>query len=294
MSRIERKLYRWLERTFEGRPAFTVAVGLGLVVVIGITDYLTGIEASSAVFYLLPISLGAWFASRRSGLALAAVCTVVWYGVNHEQPFAPRAIHWWNGTMMLCMFVFATLLLARLRSELHQAQALARTDPLTGAANRRAFYDTVALEIRRMRRNPRTLTLAYLDLDNFKEVNDLLGHSVGDDLLCEVARCIKEQVRQTDLSARLGGDEFAIFLPETGAPGAATLVAKVNEVLLQAMIDRDWPVTCSIGVVTFETPPASVDAIIQKADALMYQVKRGGKNQIRCEVIGAEPVPAAP
>ena len=290
-SKIERKLFRWVERTFDGRPTFTLVVGFVLIAVIGVADYVTGIEASSSVFYLLPISLGAWFGSQRSGLLLAVVCAFVWYTVNHDQPFAPRAINWWNGSMMLSVFLFATLLLARLRNELHQAQALARTDPLTGAANRRAFYDIVALEIRRMRRNPRTLTLAYLDLDNFKEVNDLLGHSVGDDLLCAVANAIKEQIRQTDLAARLGGDEFAVFLPETGSPGAATLVAKVNEALLQAMIDRDWPVTCSIGVVTYETAPASVDAIIQKADALMYQVKRGGKNQIRYEVIGAEPAP---
>ncbi|MBL8795341.1 MAG: GGDEF domain-containing protein [Planctomycetia bacterium] len=289
---VEQHVNEVLHRYFDGQPTL-VAVAAGLVVVgaIGYLDYSTGEALSFAAVYLIPIGFGAWYGNTRAGLILAAASTVAGTTVSLGDPGMAPVIAGWNALMRCIFFVITSTLLSRLRDELRSAQRLANTDPLTGAANRRRFYETVQQELRRAARHPRPLTLAYLDLDHFKEINDLLGHAVGDQLLHHVVRIVQEHIRGTDLVARLGGDEFAIFLPETDAEGAQALLPRLHELLLQAMIDRNWPVTFSIGVVTFDRPPASVDTVIQRADALMYQVKRAGKNQVRYEQADAPDAP---
>jgi diguanylate cyclase (GGDEF)-like protein/PAS domain S-box-containing protein len=156
----------------------------------------------------------------------------------------------------------------------------ARLDFLTRIANRRAFYEIAFTESARARRYGRSLTLIYLDLDNFKQVNDTYGHEVGDELLIEVAATIRSNVRTTDTVARLGGDEFALLLPETDQDAALLVTNKLREVLLNSMQRKNWPVTVSIGLVTFSTPPESVEEMVKQADAVMYSVKARGKNSI--------------
>lgn len=161
---------------------------------------------------------------------------------------------------------------------------LARIDPLTGVANRRAFYEFAAVEKSRGDRYGRPLTVAYLDVDNLKVVNEKLGPPIGDAVLLAVAITIHSNLRDTDVVARLGGDEFAILLPETGAEAAETVVQKLRTLLLEAMKKNDWPVTFSIGVVTYNKPPESPEEMVRKADDLMYVVKASGKDAIKQEV----------
>jgi diguanylate cyclase (GGDEF)-like protein len=129
-------------------------------------------------------------------------------------------------------------------------------------------------------------------VDDFKQVNDHLGHSAGDRLLRTVADTIRENVRGIDVVARLGGDEFAILMPETDGAAAGVVVRRVRRRLLDAARAGGWPVTFSIGVVTFDTPPASCDEMLQAADDLMYAAKRHGKNAIR-QRVAARPATAA-
>lgn len=265
-------------------PVTLIVLCTAMIGLIGMAESFASDDA--AIFYLIPISLATWYGSRSLGSACALVSASIWFIANYGLQAGSGLGVYWHAGSRFGFFLVTIFLLDRLRIELQRAEALARTDPLTGAANGRAFYETVGSEIRRMARNPRPLTLAYLDLDNFKEVNDLLGHSTGDQLLCVVVKTLHEHLRQTDVIARLGGDEFAIFLPETPQEGAMTLLGKLNDLLLQTMIDKNWPVTCSMGVVTFPMAPESVDRIIQRADALLYAAKRGGKNQIRYETVG--------
>jgi len=140
-------------------------------------------------------------------------------------------------------------------------------------------------EIERCRRSGRPITIGYVDLDCFKLVNDTKGHAEGNDVLREVGHTIKQAVRPQDVPARLGGDEFGLVLPETNKDEAAAVFQRLMGSLRLAMQNRNAPVTFSIGVVTFSKPPASVEAMIKRADDLMYRVKKNGKDAIQHELV---------
>jgi len=171
-----------------------------------------------------------------------------------------------------------------LKNGLEREKALARTDSLTQIANRRAFYELASTEINRAHRYKRPFTIVSMDLDNFKIVNDRFGHKIGDTLLCSVANTIQKNIRATDVVARLGGDEFTVLLPEIGAESARVVAHKLQKELLDTMQTNEWPVTFSMGVVTFNSAPATVDEMLKKADTLMYSAKQSGKNIIKQEV----------
>src|SRR6266481_356271 len=157
---------------------------------------------------------------------------------------------------------------------------LARIESLTGLANRRAFYEGAELERKRSLRRSRPLSIAYLDLDNFKQINDRNGHEVGDELLACVGSIMRANLRAEDLVARLGGDEFAVLLPESDYQAASIAVAKLHRILTAEVQKRCWPVGVSLGMVTFQSIPENVEDMVHAADELMYTVKRDGKNRI--------------
>jgi diguanylate cyclase (GGDEF)-like protein len=282
-SPAERSLLTWLE----GAPAYLVfPAGLALIGLTGLTDYLLGPELSFAVFYLLPISVAAWRGGFALGILFALLSTLVWHAVSMAHGAGTELyVYLWNGVVRFAFFAITSSLVARLRSVLLHQHALARTDPLTGAANGRTFYERAQVEINRAGRTERPLTVAYVDVDNFKEVNDRRGHLAGDDLLRQVARAMRKNTRAIDLVARLGGDEFTLLLPETDGPGALASLARLREDLLRTAARGDWPVTFSIGAATFHGPPRDVDVLVRRVDSLMYRVKRHGKNRIEHEVV---------
>ena len=262
---------------------WTVAAGLLLISLLGVIDYLTGYEFSFAVFYLLPVALVAWFAGRRLGLLIATISAATWQYANllAGESFSSLVVPYWNAATRLGFFVVVVLLLARLRETLLRQTELARTDFLTRALNQRAFYDSAEIEIERARRYRRSFSLAYLDADNFKAVNDRFGHHVGSQLLVRVVEVMKQNLRSTDVVARLGGDEFAVLLPETDAGEAQELVEKLRQKLHQEMMASGWPVTFSIGALTCQNPPESVDEMLKIVDGLMYEAKKDGKDTLR-------------
>ncbi len=127
-------------------------------------------------------------------------------------------------------------------------------------------------------------SLAYMDIDNFKFINDSRGHPEGDRLLVEVADCLRASLRKTDTAARLGGDEFACLFPETGQEKAKVALAKALNVLGRRMRENGWPVSFSVGLVTFETVPNDMDEAIKIVDELMYSVKNDEKNGVAYRV----------
>jgi len=155
---------------------------------------------------------------------------------------------------------------------------------VTGVANSRAFYDIASMELSRARRYARSLTVSYIDLDNFKYINDHFGHNVGDVVLRVVGQTILRNLRSSDTVARLGGDEFAVLFPETGSDAAQMVLYKIQGLLVAEMQRNAGPISFSIGAVTYVEAAESVDKMIQMADNLMYVAKRNGRNRIEHKV----------
>lgn len=272
----------------ESRPRYvTLMASLVLIGCLGLVDYWTGPEISVAVFYLLPIALTAWVTNGRWAMILSAVGMICWFwadiadGNRYTHPLIP----YWNAFLRFIYFVFVSYLTSFIRSLLERERALSRTDALTDAMNKLAFNEFAEYELDRVKRYSHPLSVAYIDLDNFKFVNDRFGHAVGDALLRQVVATLKQVMRKTDAVARLGGDEFAVMMIETKPADARRAFIKAQASLLAAMRERDWPVTFSIGIVTFLEPPESVDSLLGAADKLMYRVKHRGKNRVAYRVV---------
>lgn len=264
-----------------------MAVSFALVAVLGLLHAQLGRDFSLSVFYLLPIFLVAWFAGRSAGLLIAVPSALVWFVADSLTPSAAHPLApYWNAGVTFAFFVVGTFVVWVLKQAFEKERHLARTDALTGVANSRSFLELAQCDILRAQRYDHPLTLAYMDIDNFKTVNDHCGHLAGDALLCEVVQALRETLRQTDVIARVGGDEFALLLPETGFAAAQVVSRKLQDRLQEFVRVNNWPITFSIGMVTCQHPAQhSYDDLIQRADELMYQAKNDGKNQTRHEVV---------
>jgi diguanylate cyclase (GGDEF)-like protein len=166
-----------------------------------------------------------------------------------------------------------------LREKMTELTIWADSDPLTKIANRRAFINTLEHEFERTRRYHHPFAIAFLDLDNFKHMNDTFGHNEGDLLLQVVANAMKTHSRASDTVARLGGDEFAVLITETDPEHAAMVLSKISTAIREDCQARDWPVGVSLGSVCFLQVPENTETAIKMADELMYEVKKSNKNQ---------------
>jgi diguanylate cyclase (GGDEF)-like protein len=261
---------------------FVIAIAFALIGVLGIIDFLTGYEISFSVFYLLPICLVTWRAGRRLGIMLSFISAAVWLisDVAAGHTISP-IIYVYNASIRFSFFIIVTILLSQLIAELEHEREIAHTDYLTGALNSRVFYDLLQTEINRSQRYKNPFTIAYIDLDNFKTVNDEFGHATGDKVLRFVVDQIRKNLRKTDAVARLGGDEFALLLPETKQESAQVVLSRLQSDILAEMKQRNWPVTLSIGVLTCIDAPHTADEAVSTVDDLMYTVKRDSKNSIK-------------
>ena len=260
-------------------------IGLFAVLIISIIDYIIVIDISLSILYLLPISLAIWYGTRWFSFLLVLISTVGWFIAEFA---AKTNLHWlllfWNTAVRLIVFLTIAYLLSSLKIAYEKEKNLARTDGLTGIINQRFFLKLLRLEYKRSLRYVHCLTLAYLDLDNFKEINDRLGHYAGDKLLRLIAQTIQKQIRETDTIARIGGDEFALLLPETNYETGEAILRRIQQ-SLKTTIEVDSPtVSFSIGAVTFLSFPDSIALMLEQADSLMYQVKKNGKNSIKHKV----------
>jgi diguanylate cyclase (GGDEF)-like protein len=276
-----------LERLERLPPPATWTAALALVAAVGVFHAAVGPALSFQLFYLAPVSLAAWALGRRAGAVLAAAAAAVWLAVELGAPTRPPAmLAVWNTVMRLAALAVVGWMITALRRSLEQERTIARTDFLTGLSNWRAFTERAEAELNRARRYERPLSFAYIDLDDFKLVNDRYGHAAGDALLATVATTIGHILRRTDVVARLGGDEFAVLLPETPPEAAWIVLRKLHNALRIALEEGGWPVTASIGAVTCIIPPADVEELVRLADGLMYEAKRLGKNRVHHVVAG--------
>jgi two-component system, cell cycle response regulator len=190
-----------------------------------------------------------------------------------------------------------------LKEHMAELDKLASLDVLTGLYNRRFFYLRLEEELARAGRSGTPLCLAFLDIDHFKQINDVHGHQAGDAVLQQTARIMSHLLRKHDILGRIGGEEFMILLPETDGKGGARLAERMRQRIESALFtygDVEIPVTVSIGVFYSADPVVlGVDELVQRADSAMYEAKQGGRNRIayhahyKAEAVAAAPAPGS-
>lgn len=280
------RIYRLLTSLETIGRGWLIVIAIGIVAILGIIDYLTGFELSFSFFYLIPVAITAWTFGRNMGLVFSVLSAIVWFtsnllsGQNLSSPF----IGVWNTMIRFGFYAVVTTLLAELRHALEEERILASTDPLTGALNRRSFSTIAEKKMIQAEVNRHPYTFVYIDLDNFKSINDSLGHAAGDMVLKTVVDTIQAQIRSSDLLTRLGGDEFAILLTDIDQEHAEIIVQRLQSSLLEKMAVNEWEITFSTGVLTVLSIPESVDKLVNLTDSLMYDVKSRGKNAIKYSV----------
>ena len=233
----------------------------------------------SAVACMPLIAAAGWACGGRWALWMSVVAAAV---PSAAEPFDAVG----TPTAVLCrLFVFlhaaagATLL----RAALDRASSVAETDRLTGLLNRAGFMARLEAEVNRARRSHWPLAVGFLDVDNFKQVNDVQGHLAGDEVLKLAGAAIGDNVRNYDAAARFGGDEFVVLWPVLSAAGAEASARRLHDVLTRTVREAGHDVTFSLGVAVFEDVPEP-STVLDSADSLMYEVKRSGKGRVMTRV----------
>jgi len=237
--------------------------------------------ARLGILYTIPVLLVTWTEGLAWGIVFAVTTTVfreaiAWIQMPADTPMLWRVL---NGLAYLAVLGVAMAGLQTLRRSQAQLARLVIQDPLTNVLNARAFAERLGQELDRNRRYPHPLALMYMDLDNFKVINDTHGHQTGDAVLRLVADAMRSSVRQADVVGRLGGDEFAVLMPETDAQ-LADAAAKRLVASLRAVFKGTPNVTASIGVVSCTVTEASTDDLLRRADQAMYDAKKSGKDRV--------------
>jgi diguanylate cyclase (GGDEF)-like protein len=286
------------------REALPRTMGV-LILALGGAELIFSVRGYPLTFLLYPLLLltDSMLAFAGSSIAVVGVLFIcAYFTSNSLGPFGawpgdlavPRdlAVQIYIGFHLLALFPASIMFMERRRmtEELRNTNArltvLASLDGLTGIANRRSFDERFAQEWSRAVRHRKPIALAMIDLDNFKQFNDLYGHLAGDRCLCAVADALGRQVqRPEDLVARFGGEEFALLLPHTSAEGALKVVERIRAAVLDLRIDHlgnSWNcVTVSIGFSALSpTTGDGQSRLIELADAALYQAKSGGRNRV--------------
>ncbi len=263
-----------------------LTIGILSVLLIGLIDYLIPIDISLSICYLIPIFIVTRYVARTPGFLLSIVSGLIWYLAEYlAKTHLSVLLLLWNTIVIVTVFLIVVYLLSALKDAYEREQNLARIDGLTQVYNRRYFWEILRLESKRALRYQRGLTLVYIDVDNFKLVNDRFGHVRGDHLLCLIADTVRNSLREPDILARLGGDEFALLLPETDYQPAELILQRIQQKLAKAAQDNSFDVGFSMGAITFLDSPESVDNMLEQVDRLMYQVKNSGKNGLKHQLV---------
>ena len=215
-------------------------------------------------------------------MLLAFFAAAMWAisDIASERQFSAIWVPWLNALTRLMTYSLVVLLAAQVRLQLEREHELATRDALTGLQNRWAFLDAGASEVERSRRYAHPIAVVFLDLDDFKQLNDTKGHDAGDAALRVTAEAMLGVLRSSDRVARLGGDEFAVLLPEIEYDAAVEAGRKISTAV-NITLQEFPPVTASVGVAWFGTSDRTFPAMVKAADELMYEVKQNGKGDIR-------------
>lgn len=274
-----KRLADWFE---EIPPVGAVAIAAAIVALVGVLDLATG-GLSLTDLYLVATFVGAWRAGIWGGLAVTALCGAAMFVTDRLLGFT-SLLHLRNRAIQLSLMAVVSILVTALKRSYSALRQLAHHDPLTGLDNRQAFIDRAELELAIARRDGRPFTVAYMDLDDFKAVNDAFGHAEGDRALRAVADVLRRRVRAADACARLGGDEFAVLLRVASPEAAVRALEQLRRELAAEMERGGWRVGFSTGAVTVKKFDGTLGEALHIADGLMYEAKRAAKGSLRHEV----------
>jgi diguanylate cyclase (GGDEF)-like protein len=263
------------------RRTLRVAAYLLLTLAVYWINVTTPPAARLGVLYVIPVLLVTWTEGLTWGIVfgIASIAlreTVAWSQMPGDTPLLWRI---GNAAAYVLVVAVAMAGLQKLRHSQALLAQLVTQDVLTNVLNARAFAERLGQELERNRRYPRPLALIYMDLDNFKLINDTHGHQTGDAVLRLVADAMRTSVRTADVVGRLGGDEFGVLMPETDAH-LADAAAKRLVASLRNVFKGTPSVTASIGVVSCTATDASTDDLLRRADQAMYDAKKAGKDRV--------------
>lgn len=246
-------------------------------------DHLVSDQIMVGIYFFIPVAMASWAGGLMSGIVFSLLATVMLISVSFYtgSPLASHSYLYVNTFGFLVVFLAMAYLTAKFSEDHRKLQRISREDFLTGIMNRVGFYDVLNLEIRRQIRFGHPYTLAIINCDNLKAINDTLGHVEGNDLLISVARSLELNTRTTDFVARLGNDEFALLFPLIMKNEAMTVLEKLKHRLDEAMHEHHWNVTFSIGAIAFDKSPGSVGQALDLVDNLVHEIKLAGKNNIQ-------------
>jgi len=239
----------------------------------------TSYQIALLPFLLVPISLATLFSFPLAGYVFCFGCTLASNLLEAEfHPEHFTGYYLLNAFFRLLVVFYMVKLLSLLTESLAKERKSAISDPLTDLANRSRFLDCLEIELADAQRYGYPLSVAYIDLDKFKAVNDKFGHAKGDEVLKAAASALSGSVRAGDLAARLGGDEFAVILPHAGPDAAEAVHKKLESVLAERMRALAVPTRASVGLLSNCQEASSVDGLMEQADKLMYKAKRDGSS----------------
>jgi diguanylate cyclase (GGDEF)-like protein len=261
---------------------FAWAACIIAMLALGYVRIATGAEFTFASLVLFPVLFIAWTEGRRGGLLISLLAAAMWMiaDIASARDFSATWIHWANAATRFMTYGLVAILAAQVKSQLDKEHEHATRDGLTGLMNRRTFVKTGESEVVRSRRYRHTMAVLFMDLDQFKVLNDSKGHDAGDAALKATAQGLRSVLRDTDRVARLGGDEFAILLPEIAYDEAIDAGRKISVAVNAALVDYR-PVTVSTGIAWFGSAEGSFVDMLKAADQLMYEAKSSGKGLVR-------------
>jgi diguanylate cyclase (GGDEF)-like protein len=244
-------------------------------------DYITNPVVDLYAIYLIPALLAVWFIGQFSGLVFLIVGNFCWTYVDLiRRPDLQFWVMIVNSALRAGVFLALLWSVSRLRAMNGSLSELSLSDELTGLPNRHALRTRGEIELQRIRRGKAPLSVMFIDVDDFKKVNDTQGHDAGDILIEDIADMLNHGTRITDFVARLGGDEFVALFPEIDGKVATQLAAKIKNSAKAVLARYKTPLSLSIGIATFNRAETSFDTVLSKADRLMYEVKSHGKDGI--------------
>jgi diguanylate cyclase (GGDEF)-like protein len=272
----------------EKRSKLMFEVWVMIVFITWVVWYTGQINSPLLNLYLLPIIAGALiFGKLPTAIEVSAIIACFMFFAYDPKSKTLLSLPFWGELMaisapVILVAYITTMLAADIRYAVDKIKQVSDTDELTGVYNMRAFSTMLQRAFRQSVRYGHALSVVMIDSDNLKQVNDRHGHESGNRLLQHLVRCIREQLRGSDVMARFGGDEFVLLLPETSNNGALEMAERIRKAVEISRFDvrgGDTNITVSLGIASYPEDGGNLDVILEKADKAMYRAKQRGRNR---------------